>query len=676
MILRKVLLENFGIYGGTVEIDLAPRMRGGERRPIVLVGGKNGAGKTTLLEAVRLALYGRLALGARVALTEYDDYLRRRVHRPTSAATPPTEAAVGVEFDYAENGVVHQYRVRRAWSVRGRSVVESLVLERDQALVTGIPREEWQHFLRDLIPQGVSQLFFFDGEKIREMAGDPAEEHLAHAIRGLLGLELVARLRTDLGLYVARQQTGEQEALAHRLEATVREIHVLDERIGAVQEDAAQLAATRDSQARVADQARRRFVAEGGELAARRTQLVAESEEIERRVSQLQAELRDHAQTLLPFVVAPKLTAAFQAALRSTAAEVSERPSVVASLRDALARWREGAPPPPRAAWGADHWSDLDGFLQAWAEAGEGDHPRALDPAVIGDRRAVLAHLDQAEVVTRPRMFQLAEELAVLYARQEEVEAMLLRADSGESNILLDELRLAEQRLGGTEVLLQAREEDLHQLRVQRTALERERARILEQQNRRSAAEHRTDLATRAARALAEYEQRLLDHKLAQLRTEFVECFRRLLRKPHLIHDVRIDSESFQVVLVDADGHEVPRGGLSAGEQQIYAVAMLWALARTSGRALPMIIDTPLARLDAEHRANLVEHYLPEVSHQVVVLSTDMEIDPGLAESLGPHVSHSFCLDFDSRAGHTVLTDGYFWPVAEERKEERALQQA
>ena len=49
--------------------------------PIILIGGKNGAGKTTLLEAVRLALYGRRALGTRVAQSEYEAYLRGSVHR-------------------------------------------------------------------------------------------------------------------------------------------------------------------------------------------------------------------------------------------------------------------------------------------------------------------------------------------------------------------------------------------------------------------------------------------------------------------------------------------------------------------------------------------------------------------------------------------------------------------
>ena len=119
MILRSIRLEDFGLYAGVTDLDLIPRRRPGGPTPIILIGGKNGAGKTTLLEAVRLALYGRRALGARVGQADYEAYLRERINRDA----PASAAAVALEFDYAEAGTVHRYRVRREWAVRGKSVV-------------------------------------------------------------------------------------------------------------------------------------------------------------------------------------------------------------------------------------------------------------------------------------------------------------------------------------------------------------------------------------------------------------------------------------------------------------------------------------------------------------------------------------------------------------------------
>jgi len=99
---------------------------------------------------------------------------------------------------------------------------------------------------------------------------------------------------------------------------------------------------------------------------------------------------------------------------------------------------------------------------------------------------------------------------------------------------------------------------------------------------------------------------------------------------------------------------------LSAGEKQIYAVSMLWALAKVSGRPLPMIIDTPLARLDRDHRTLLSQHYFPKASHQVLILSTDTEIDEQHFAMLQPAIARSYELAFLPEHSRTEIRPGYF----------------
>jgi DNA sulfur modification protein DndD len=293
----------------------------------------------------------------------------------------------------------------------------------------------------------------------------------------------------------------------------------------------------------------------------------------------------------------------------------------------------------------------------------------------IGDGTTALAHLDEVEAVVRPQALALLTEMDDLNLHYSTLERVVQRADSAAAGLLLDELRLADQRVGSTETTLKSRQDELKVLRGQLVTLERERRRILEDQAAATLDADRSALAARTAQALADYEQRLLEHKLVQLRAEFVGRFNRLARKTDLIADVRIDPETFAATLVDRSGHEVPKANLSAGEKQIYAIAMLWALARTSGRPLPMIIDTPLARLDSEHRANLVNRYFPAASHQVVLLSTDTELDEALVKELGKSVSHAYRLDYEGTQNRTVVSRGYFgnegpW------EHRRALQQA
>jgi DNA sulfur modification protein DndD len=669
VILRSVTLQDFGVYAGTTTLDLIPRRHEGGSTPVILVGGKNGVGKTTLLEAVRLALYGRRALGARVAQADYDAYLRDRVNR----ASGSEGAAVTLEFDYAEAGTIHRYKIRREWATRGRSVVETLDLLKDGAIITSVPREEWHSFLQELIPPGVSQLFFFDGEKISEIAeGNGDDEQLGAAIRSLLGIDLVGCLRVDLGLYIARHQKDDDSAMTARLEAVNRDIHVAERRVVVLGDEVAELVAQRDSQARATEQMQRQFVAEGGDAAVQRDRLDAERGEVRRAMTHAEQELRDIANKLLPFAMAPKLTAAFRDVLAVAGAGYDA--SATASLLGAIGEWRAEGIPAREAKWGTAHWADLEAFLRSrtYARDTMTDCPAIRE---VGDGTTAIARLDEVESVVRPRAADLLSEMDRLAARAGALETSLHRADNASAGLLLDEWKLAERRLGATEATLQACQEEWKLVKGQLVTLERERKRLLSEQAGSEKAQQRSGLAARAAQALADYEERLLAHKLGQLKSEFVRCFNQLARKENLVVDVEIDPVSFATTLIDRAGNGMAKASLSAGEKQIYAIAMLWALARTSGRPLPMIIDTPLARLDSEHRAKLVEGYFPRASHQVILLSTDTEIDEQLLKTLKPSISHSFRLDFDEEGGRTDVTPGYFGDTyaAEGR---RALQQA
>ena len=71
-------------------------------------------------------------------------------------------------------------------------------------------------------------------------------------------------------------------------------------------------------------------------------------------------------------------------------------------------------------------------------------------------------------------------------------------------------------------------------------------------------------------------------HRIASL---VQEGFRHLLRKEGLITGVELDPEQLALVLRGPDGRNLPPERLSAGERQLLAVAILWALARACGRA-------------------------------------------------------------------------------------------
>lgn len=666
MILRRIELHNFGLYAGLQTLELEST----REQPVVLFGGKNGAGKTTLLEAVRLALYGRRALGYRVGQAEYDDYLRGRVHVGIDGEVTES-SAIALEFDYAEAGVVHHYRVDRSWSVKGAKVTETISLDKDGASLEAVPREEWSNFLQELIPPGVSQLFFFDGEKIADIARDDPDEGLADAVRGLLGIELVGRLRTDLGLYLARRGRREDQAFAAKLEGLVRDIEDLAGQIAATTDEIADLQTRKQSLGKAAGNARRRFVQEGGGAANNRAQLEAAKDELRKEIARRDHDIRDLMGGLLPFAVAPRLSHRFTTALERLSADGSS--ASAALLRERLTTWRAESQE-RTAAWQAAHWRDLEAFIASLDE-GEPAAKSSLTDMEVADRRRALSVMQTARLKTPVEAKVVLTTLDASAKRLRQIEADLVRANGHAAGALLDELLVAEREAGLAESQHKARVEDLRLLEIRRAALHRERDQALRSQTEAKQGEDRAALAVRVGRALEAYEARLLDLKLAQLQSEFVDRFNHLARKGDFVADARIDRSTFDATLIDRSGAEIRKSSLSAGEKQIYAIAMLWALARTSGRQLPMIIDTPLARLDSEHRAALVERYFPEASHQVIVLSTDTEIDAPLLERLVPSISHAYRLDYDPERRATRVSTGYFGDALREEPL-LALQQA
>jgi DNA sulfur modification protein DndD len=159
---------------------------------------------------------------------------------------------------------------------------------------------------------------------------------------------------------------------------------------------------------------------------------------------------------------------------------------------------------------------------------------------------------------------------------------------------------------------------------------------------------------------LEQFRSAVASRNLDRLERYITEAFARLLRKKALIRSVHIDPQTFGLHLRDGHGQEIAPARLSAGERQLLAVAILWSLARASGRALPTVIDTPLGRLDGTHRRLLVQNYFPSVSHQVILLSTDKEIEGAYYESLSPYVARAYQIVHQEEKRTSVFLPGYF----------------
>jgi DNA sulfur modification protein DndD len=676
----KIRLTNFGQYSGEHIIDLQPQriVPGANDRPIVLIGGKNGAGKTTLLEAVKLCLYGSFALGAGVRRQEYETYLLSRIHRQIGAPLNNTFAGVGVSFVHSISGTTHRFDVGRSWQRKRRGVEEMREVRRDGVALDEHEYPAWEQFLHDLLPPGLANLFFFDGEQIQALADDPDYTVLGSSIRALLGLDLLSRLRGDLAVYVARQKRAGDTSLEEQLDDLKAEREAIEE--GLESANIALSGIVRDllfQQGKVEEE-ERALASEGGNILQRRKEFAQRAEVLREDLRRYERAISEQAAGLLPFAVVPNLAA--QLRTRLLHEEQLERQQAIRTVANTFAdqllgrltndtKWLGGI-------WvGSTHVPYIVGGLaNAITEiANELGGPSVEDPddAIRHDiskneRYGLVSWLDQASTTVPKEMAMLAAQFETATQELAQIETTLQQLPSEEAiQPIMQRLAELNRQVGALEQQRRQHETVVQQWRAKRDDLERREHELYTRLMRSDDSTYRLRLAGRAQGALKKYEEALQQAKITELEQKIVECFGRLSRKGNYIRRVSIDPKTFETTLYNNKGDDLPREQLSAGEKQIYAVAVLWALRIVSKRALPIIVDTPLGRLDSDHRQRLIERYFPQASHQVILLSTDTEIDAELFAALEPAVSRTYRLDYNVAEASAHVAEGYFWELAE-----------
>ena len=680
MIFKRVEIENYGIYGGSYTLDLVPVSDQRFEKPIVLFRGKNGIGKTTLVEAIRLCMHGPLALGRRVSRAKYKEHLLKRIHRSylagnevggdgaASSVVEPDEAALIVEFDYFTLGKLLTYRVERRWRrTPSGDVSEHLYILENGEPPADLLEDQKEHFLRDLISPNALDLFFFDGEKLKALAKDDhGNTLLADTVRTLLGLHLVDQLRTDLDIYVGRKLKEEApkdvqvqiEQLEQEYDALIRQRDVVipEQQL----ENIASIESIKEAIAHQEDLIAR----EGGSYAIRVDKLkrdritLAQELEIQRR------HVQEMCNGLLPFSVAPKLSR-----------QVAERLALEVEYK----RWKAS--------------QDLIAYQVEQIESDLSDSGFWSKMGVVldADKQAKLTHklcamieasmpvskVDEDEVIMRvsepdrakltgwieQALHEIPQAFAEGAQKYLELEKKLYRVKQ-ELSKTPDELIL--QPLVETLKSLEQKQEKLHRehdklaqalgtisykAEQQESRLRNLRAELQEQQ----LGEGCLELASKAQEALAEYADVLTCEKIALLEQAVVQRFNELTRKEEFINGVAIDADTFRIELMRG-GKPFERDELSEGEKQLLATAVVWALRDISGLPFPIVVDTPLGRLDSDHRLNMIQRYFPRASHQVILLATDTEVDEDMMDLLAPAVSHGYQMEFDRELARTIIT--------------------
>jgi len=677
MRINRVVVENFGLYCGRMVFDVVPRAKRQVHCPIILIGGMNGAGKSTLLDGVRLALYGKNAVGEHLSEKKYQEYLHGMIHRSRDAVIQFDYARVGVEFDFVFRGDRQTYYVQRSWSGKNGGVQEYLqVYRRDEGSTDGdynswptlpdVDPKHWQSFVDDVVPERLSQLFFFDGEKIKRIADDiSGDAAVAESIRSLLGLDLVTRLKADLSILAGR------EAKRFSTSTEFEEMDSLEKEIDELKNKLVSLRGTDRPQRETAirgieaeiKRIEERLNSEGGAFATNRQAKRERESALHAHLDSLYKQIRLECEGLFPLALSPTVAQWLHKHMND---DVLMRRAMVLE-REFRSLEQDLIIDLSRSIPGGETTDEVIKIVRQTIGKRLPDTRRhANSESILGlsemDCLRISGWLEQANESAAKTMRRLCVEVE---KTERELQDTRRQLEKEPEQIVLqpifEEINAQHRLLGQRQAELSEVDQKIKQLETTLSIKERELDRLRCGVQERASSEARIVLIGSVQSALDKYLSRLTKIKVETLCVAVSECFKQLSRKGDQLHEISINPQTFEIKLKDKAGYIIPRGELSAGEKQMLAIAILWGLARTSGRPLPIIIDTPLGRLDSNHRINLVRNYFPRAGHQVILLSTDTEVDQRLFQELHPYVSHCYHLVYDQAKWRTQAREEYFW---------------
>lgn len=655
MILDEIILHDFGTYGGRQTITLTPESMD---RPIILFGGLNGGGKTTLLDALQLCFFGNVAQCAGRGDLAYDEYLRRSVHRGAISR----EASIEVSFRHTVDGVEQNWRLSRSWTAND-VVKERFQVFRDDVFDKAAS-DHWSTQVEEFIPARIAPLFLFDGEKVEKYADlEEAPALIRTAIQNLLGLDIVERLGGDL-ISIERKRKSELAAPAE-----ADELSSLRDDIQALATDRARLLRERASGVNDLDQAKRksleldqRYEREGGALFEDRGRLEAELAVTSRGKDAVERSLREAAGGALPLALVADLISgvAEQAKLEADRAHNAQTADILdAEYKEILGLDRV-------AGLSAEAREEISNHLQLRLDSyrKKSDGPRYLN---LDDTTSAMA-----ETIATTGLMDVQAQAKELLSQQKQLATSseqlkgTLAAVPSQTSVaeLISKREAANDVVRIAEFEQKKRDEEIARLERELEAKRSKEARLLENVARHKFEQEDVtrllDHSSRVRSTLDQFRAAVIARHVSRIEQYVFESFQQLARKATLLSGLSIDPTSFHLSLRGGDGQPLTAERLSAGERQLLAIAILWGLARASGRPLPMVIDTPLGRLDSEHRSRLVSSYFPYASHQVMLLSTDRELSGSDYEALLPYVGRCYHLRFSEAESRTVVETGYF----------------
>lgn len=686
MWISKIELTNFKSYSHA-EFEF-PEPVNGEN--IVLIGGMNGYGKTSVLEALYLCLYGKDAIIhlARAGLKMddakgYPTFLEKAFN---GEAKRDGQNSMSVRLVFNKSRT-KAFEIKRRWYFRGNSGTwtneeEALVYELTRN-VRGTPRSDGANGFQlaellddNFVPAHIAPFFFFDGEEVKKLADQQRIEQVKVGLEGLLGVVLLRQLAERLRIFESGKRSDvsnvDERNIAKLLESLVGD----EGRLAAVRaellthgERLGLLKAERESLFQ-------RITSAGGGRGDIATvkDLAEERQGLRSQVADTQKQLERILADKLPFHLMPKqLLTDFKAQLKGeiALAEWQAECRTLQPKRDKFEHSFLGDSGPEFSpSLNPDQLAVVKSRIEtAWASL---FHPAPTNCAenVVhgylheGLRERALSFLGSIQVGQQEVHDLLARQKA-LDERIGELNRKIARVEGIDRDGTLNDLKANLDRIGlemeAIEQAVKDKEREEYSLEVTvsntKASYSHEKSRLVESSPVRSL----LGKSERVRAVIEEVVPLLFPLKVKALAAAMTKVYKQLAHKDQ-VAKIEIDDDGTTRIL-GKTGKEMTFDR-SAGENQIFATALIAGLAEVSEINAPLVVDTPLGRLDSAHRENIFKFWIGTPNRQVILLSQDKEIDANFYESIEKHVCATYLLkhsDVGDGIGRTIVVPGEYF---------------
>ena len=654
MIINNVQLHNYGPFKGSHSIDLAqPSIK-----RVTLIGGLNGSGKTSIFEAIQLCLFGahsNLHKENR-RIHSYNKFLEAKVNRDSAEGA---RCAVSLSLNLSDDtDIKEEIILERSWAKADKGTKEIFEVRRN-GMIDAALSENWIEFISTIISPALSKLFLFDGEKILKYA-EPAETSklLIQGIETLIGADLITSLEEDLALLKKNIIKDTSPDLQSELAETEAEINEYIKQQRKHEAKLSKLIEKNDATKKAYEDIEIKFKARGIKSFEKIEKLEAEVLKVKTQIALLKKEQINIASGAIPL----KLVKKNILSIRNLAEDSLQQSELNLKI---------------------DAWAKRDKFLIESL----GDLPKSkadkikkiLDNSIKKEKEQIKKNkiaFVESKVFELDLVDKLIDEdfnqylinkktLNKLELNLESLEKSILSApDDNSAKALL----VKRDELIGTMSVAEAEIIQLTEtIKSGEVMLTRLEGKYKKQFDEKIDALHSSSIQKSqlqkikiAENNLTNFKKRIVDGSINSFETQIASKFQFLNRKDSLIDSIQIDKETYMIEAINKEKKVIKLEDLSAGERQLLAISILWSLSEVSKINVPVVIDTPLGRLDSKHRKQLITKYFPQAGSQTIILSTDEEIIGDYYKSLKPYIGNEYLCDENKKTKNGRIVEGYF----------------